>query len=625
MLAPLTDTDPRNVGQYRLQGRLGTGGMGAVYLGFGTDGHPAAVKVVRPELAADPEFRERFRREVSVARRVHGTFVAEVRDADVDAPLPWMATDYVEGVSLGTAVADRGHLGDSMIINLATGLADALVAVHAAGLVHRDLKPSNVLLAWDGPKVIDFGIARDLDGSDHTRTGHVIGTVAWMAPEQLLGERAGPAADIFSWAMCVVFAATGRHPFAAGTPTASALRSLNESPDLTGVTKALVPLLLRALDKNPAHRPSAVDLVSAIVGQQVTGVTDAGEATRRLLSAGWVAPTPPPSPVPIRATAPVSSWPSTPPLSTSPLGRGPFDHRPAGRRGRLLVAGTGAVILLMTGAGLALALSRNTGNTGDDAVSVLVTRSATSTTVPAASGSRAGTAASTDAPAPSRSTTPPAGPSTPGTPPGSGTTPTAAGRPAEAGRPLGAGVPVTIYADTSGATVPTWRGPTTNPVFGQLGSVADRATVTLYCAVYGQSVTARNTTSRLWDYTSSGWINDTYTHTGTFDAVVPACVGNISSPRLGTGAPRMDTGPFAVVAGDDGLAVRSSAGTDAPVIGILRHGDLVRTVCWVHSTYVPPPPGLSTGNDNWNRLSTDGWIPDTNVYSATAASAAPAC
>ncbi|WP_206442867.1 serine/threonine-protein kinase [Candidatus Protofrankia californiensis] len=619
MLAPLTDADPRNVGQYRLQGRLGTGGMGAVYLGFGTDGHPAAVKVVRPELAADPEFRERFRREVSAARRVHGTFVAEVRDADVDAPLPWMATDYVEGVNLGAAVADRGHLSESMLVNLATGLADALVAVHAAGLVHRDLKPSNILLAWDGPKVIDFGIARDLDGSDHTRTGHLIGTVAWMAPEQLLGERAGPAADIFSWAMCVVFAATGRHPFPAGTPTASAFRSLNESPDLAGVTEALVPLLLRALDKNPAHRPSAVDLVSTIVGQQVTGVTDADEATRRLLGAGWVAPTPPPSPVPIPTAAPRASWPSTPPLPTSisPTGNGPFNRRPGGRRGRLVLAGTCAVILLVTGAGLALALSRDTGNTRDDAISVRAT-------VPTASGSRAGATASTDAP-PTRSTTPPAGPSAPGTPSGAGTTPTAAGRPTETGRPLGAGVPVTVYADTSGATVPTWRGPTTNPVFGRLGAVADGATVTLYCAVYGQSVTARNTTSRLWDYTSSGWINDTYTHTGTLNAVVPACVGNIGDPRLGTGEPRTDTGPFAVAAGNDGLAVRSSAGADASVIATLRHGDLVRTVCWVHSTYVPPPPGLSTGSDNWNRLSTDGWIPDTNVYSATTASAAPAC
>ncbi|WP_250284424.1 protein kinase domain-containing protein [Frankia sp. CiP1_Cm_nod2] len=293
MLAPLTDADPRKIGRYWLQGRLGAGGMGAVYLGFDEDGHPMAVKVVRPELTGDADFRERFRREVAAARRVRGRFVAEVRDADVDAERPWMATEYVDGVSLSAAIGERGRLSGSMLVDLAASLADALAAIHAAGLVHRDLKPSNILLAWDGPKVIDFGIAHAVDTTEHTQTGHIIGTVAWMAPEQLRGERAGPAADIFSWAMCVAFAATGRHLFAADTPTASALRMLREKPDLSGIPDGLTALLRRALDRDPARRPTAVELVTGIVRNYPGSADLADQVTRRVL----VAPQPPPPPM----------------------------------------------------------------------------------------------------------------------------------------------------------------------------------------------------------------------------------------------------------------------------------------------------------------------------------------
>lgn len=293
MLEPLIDSDPRAIGPYRLSGRLGTGGMGAVYLGFDPARRPAAVKVVRPDLLGDAEFRGRFRQEVAAARRVRGSFVAAVLDADVDAPTPWMATEYVDGVSLQAAVSRRGHLDGPMLAGLAAGLANALVAVHAAGLVHRDLKPSNVLLAWDGPKIIDFGIARSLDATSHTTAGGVLGTVAWMAPEQLRGERVGPPGDIFAWALCVVFAARGRHPFPADAPAVSAMRMLADDPDLTGVPDHLLPLLARALAKDPGLRPTATQVVSSLAGVAVASLDEADAAVRGLIGTGWVPPTPP--------------------------------------------------------------------------------------------------------------------------------------------------------------------------------------------------------------------------------------------------------------------------------------------------------------------------------------------
>lgn len=294
MLTPLSGSDPRVVGGFQLQGRLGAGGMGVVYLGFGPGGQAAAIKVINPGVAGEAEFRARFRREVEAARRVQGSCVACLLDADPDGEPPWMASEYVDGVSLAEAVRRRGRLDGPTLTTLAVGLVDGLVAVHAAGLVHRDLKSANVLLSWDGPKIIDFGIARDTGTTGHTGTGNVIGTVAWMAPEQLLGQRAGPAADVFAWALCVAFAARGRHPFPAEAAAASAMRVLRDTPDLDGVPTDLQPVLARALSREPEQRPTAVELVALLVGQEVAGATDAEAATRRLL-AGWVAPaTPPP-------------------------------------------------------------------------------------------------------------------------------------------------------------------------------------------------------------------------------------------------------------------------------------------------------------------------------------------
>jgi serine/threonine protein kinase len=283
VLAPLAADDPRSVGPYRLHGRLGEGGMGVVYQGFAPDDTPVAIKFPHRNVAADPEFRARFRQEVTAARRVRGTFVAEVLDADVDAPRPWMATAYVDGVSLADAVRRRRCLDGAALMSLAVGLAEALVVIHAAGVVHRDLKPGNIIMAWDGPKVIDFGIARLSDATMNTKTGFSIGTVAWMAPEQLSGERAGPAADIFAWGACLAFAATGRHPFAAETPTASMARVLSGPPDLAGIPDPFASVIARALAKSPEERPSAAAVVAALTGHHIHGVTESEQIVTRLV------------------------------------------------------------------------------------------------------------------------------------------------------------------------------------------------------------------------------------------------------------------------------------------------------------------------------------------------------
>jgi len=287
MLAPLTAEDPVAVGPYRLHNRIGAGGMGTVYLAFTDQRQPVAVKIAGAELSEDVEFRRRFQREVRAARRVRGGAVATVLDADTTADRPWMVTEYVEGVSLADAVRLRGPLTDRLVRGLAAGLADALVAIHEAGVVHRDLKPSNVLLAWDGPKVIDFGIAQ-LDGhATLTRSGHVVGTLAWMAPEQMRGEQAAPAADVFSWGCCVAYAATGRHPFHADRAEALAFRIQRDPPDLEHLPGDLRDTVEAALAKDAPRRPAAVALLAELSGQPVRGGTDAHRATETVLERDW--------------------------------------------------------------------------------------------------------------------------------------------------------------------------------------------------------------------------------------------------------------------------------------------------------------------------------------------------
>ncbi|MEE1756681.1 protein kinase domain-containing protein [Streptomyces sp. SP18CS02] len=256
---------PEYAGQYRLEARLGSGGMGVVHLAASGSGLRLAVKVVHAEHAADPEFRARFRQEVMAARRVSGAFTAPVVDADPEAARPWMATLFIDGPTLSERVKRNGPLGSGELRRVGAGLAEALRDIHRAGVVHRDLKPSNVLLAADGPKVIDFGISRPADSDLRTETGKLIGTPPFMAPEQFQRPRdVGPAADVFAMGAVLAHAATGRGPFDSDSPYIVAYQVVHNEPDLAGVPEDLAPLLRRCLAKDPAERPTADELMNAL-------------------------------------------------------------------------------------------------------------------------------------------------------------------------------------------------------------------------------------------------------------------------------------------------------------------------------------------------------------------------
>lgn len=263
-MQPLGVDDPTRIGDYRLLGLLGAGGMGRVYLGRNAGGRTVAVKVIRPDLLGDTQSRERFRREVNAARLVDGRYTAPVLDADVDAVPPWLATGYVAGFSLTDAVDRFGVFDEDTLLVLARGLVQALAAVHRAGLVHRDMKPSNVLLAVDGPKVIDFGIARALADTGLTTTGKVIGSPGFMCPEQVSGEPIGPAADIFAFGGVLVFAASGHGPFGTGDTMQMLWRVMYEEPLLDRVPDRLRPLVAACLDKVAENRPTTDQLLTRL-------------------------------------------------------------------------------------------------------------------------------------------------------------------------------------------------------------------------------------------------------------------------------------------------------------------------------------------------------------------------
>ncbi|MFI2641271.1 serine/threonine-protein kinase [Streptomyces sp. NPDC018610] len=253
---------PEYAGHYRLESCLGSGGMGVVHLAHSTSGLKLAVKVVHAEFAQDPEFRGRFRQEVAAARRVSGAFTAPVVDADPEAGRPWMATLFIPGPTLSEQVKRNGPMAPAQLRRLMAGLAEALRDIHRVGVVHRDLKPSNVLLADDGPKVIDFGISRPKDSELRTETGKLIGTPPFMAPEQFRRPReVGPAADVFALGSVLVHAATGRGPFDSDSPYVVAYQVVHDDPDLTGVPKDLAPLVLRCLAKEPEERPTPDELM----------------------------------------------------------------------------------------------------------------------------------------------------------------------------------------------------------------------------------------------------------------------------------------------------------------------------------------------------------------------------
>lgn len=261
-MEPLQDTDPGQIGPYEILGLLGVGGMGRVYLGIDEDGTKAAVKVVSAELLRDEEFRKRFTREARATAKVRGRFIAGIVAAEIDTPHPWLATEYIDGPALSDKVAKQGPLTAADAQQTAAGLAEALTTIHAAGVVHRDVKPANVLIAASGPHLIDFGIARDSAASTITRSGIVVGTPPYMAPEQIRGKKkVGPAADVFSLGGVLAFALTGRHPFGEGDPTTLAYRIAHEEPDLDGVADEVIRgLIMTCLAKEPGDRPTAAEL-----------------------------------------------------------------------------------------------------------------------------------------------------------------------------------------------------------------------------------------------------------------------------------------------------------------------------------------------------------------------------
>jgi eukaryotic-like serine/threonine-protein kinase len=264
MIVALDEHGPRQVGPYRLLGRLGAGGMGQVFLGVDAAGRRAAVKIVHPGLADDPRFRARFAREVAAGRRVRGPWTAEFLDADTDATPPWLATEYVAAPSLDQVVRDIGSVPTDAMARLALGLARALVALHDAGLLHRDVKPSNVLLAGDGPRLIDFGIAQAVDATRLTTTGTVFGTPAFMSPEQAGGGELSTASDVFSLGGVLVFAATGTGPFGTAPPVALLRRVLTAPPDLGALDEPLREVAALCLRRDPAARPTPAQVVERL-------------------------------------------------------------------------------------------------------------------------------------------------------------------------------------------------------------------------------------------------------------------------------------------------------------------------------------------------------------------------
>ncbi|MFD3946351.1 serine/threonine-protein kinase [Streptomyces sp. NPDC058579] len=263
--------DPAAIGPYRLTGRLGEGGMGQVFLGVSRSGRRLAVKVIRPQIAADPGFRERFRREVAAARSVGGFWTAPIVDADPDSAMPWVASDYIEAPDLGRLVLDEGPLDERALRSLAAGLAEALEAVHRTGLVHRDLKPSNILVTGDGPRVIDFGISKAAEGATTlTDTGLVVGTPGFMSPEQASGARVGPESDVFSLGAVLAFAASGDGPFGVGSVPALLYRVVHDKPRLDGVPEGLLGVVAACLEKEPGRRPSATELLDLLSGARAS-------------------------------------------------------------------------------------------------------------------------------------------------------------------------------------------------------------------------------------------------------------------------------------------------------------------------------------------------------------------
>src|SRR5215472_4835985 len=347
-MEPLSPNDPPTVGEFRLRARLGAGGMGRVYLGFSPAGRAVAVKVVHAELARNAEFRQRFGREVAAARAVSGMYTAPVVAAGLDDDPPWLATAFVPGPSLADVIARHGPLPELAVWRLAAGLAEALRAVHACSLVHRDLKPANVLLAADGPHVIDFGISRAFEGTSVTAAGMVVGTPGYMSPEQAEAAQAGPPSDVFSLGCVLAFAATGTAPFGGGSAASVLYRVVTGQPDLTGVPGRLRDVIAACMAKNPAQRPGLAALGAMI--------TQSGPAITATVTSFW----PPPLAEVIRAAQAYPTQVSPAPSGIAPGGMGPGGPGPDG----MGPAGVGSTGMAPTGMGPAGMGPAGAGSTG---------------------------------------------------------------------------------------------------------------------------------------------------------------------------------------------------------------------------------------------------------------------
>ncbi|MFI0353972.1 protein kinase [Actinomadura sp. 9N407] len=363
---PLLPGDPARLGPYEVRGRLGEGGQSVVFLGRREDGPEVAIKLLRAQLSQNPEWRARFQRELELIGRVAGFCTAQVLDSDVAGELPYVVSEYVPGPSLTEAVTGAGPRIGTELDRLAIGTVTALAAIHRAGILHRDFKPANVLMGPDGPRVIDFGIARVL-GSAAAKGSGVVGTPSYMAPEQVTDTELGTPVDMFAWAATILFAATGRHPFGNDTISAVFHRILNYQPDLSPLPDSLRPTVTACLDKDPARRPEAQQVLLDLLGREET-VPDGteGALTTGASFAGMAVPPTAPQPVP---APPTSSQPGpSQPASSQPTPAGlpvpahPSTHPPGAtlpppkRRRYWRIAAIVAPVLLLVGGGTAWAL-----------------------------------------------------------------------------------------------------------------------------------------------------------------------------------------------------------------------------------------------------------------------------
>lgn len=360
-MEPLRTADPSRLGDYRLLRRLGAGGMGVVFLARAPGGAFAAVKVVRASYADDQGFRARFRREIEVARRVDSPWVVPLLDADPDAAEPWLANTFVPGPSLSEVLEAHGPLSPASVCVLGLRLAEALDAVHRAGLVHRDMKPGNVLLAPDGPRLIDFGIARAPEGTALTATGVIVGSPGFLSPEQARarGAEVGPPSDVFSLGCVLAFAATGVRPFGGGAVAGMLLRTVYEEPELPGVPDALEPVVRACLDKEPGRRPTAVEVRAAL--DAAAGPDDRerwlpdpvtrliADRSAAVLALGTIEPTRVSAPAATPTTPPPDAMTVTSLQAPRPPRTAEPDARAPGRRGFLALGSAAAGVLAVGG------------------------------------------------------------------------------------------------------------------------------------------------------------------------------------------------------------------------------------------------------------------------------------